>query len=78
MRHEPVRAPSGLRHRVTKLNSAVTLFAALACAVSSTFAQYPEWQSSGAITILTTPEGANLPAGTVAEGFPLLVRLHKD
>jgi len=46
--------------------------------VSSTFAQYPEWQRSGAITILTTPEGANLPAGTVAEGFPLLVRLHKD
>ena len=41
-------------------------------------APYPDWQHTGALTILTTPEGANLPAGTVAEGFPLLVRLHKD
>lgn len=46
--------------------------------MSSTFGQYPEWQRSGTITIFTTPEGANLPAGTVAEGFALLVRLQKD
>ena len=28
--------------------------------------------------ILTTPEGANLPATAAEDGFPLLVRLHKD
>ncbi len=50
----------------------------LACGVGIASAQYSGWQHSGALTILTTPEGANLPAGLVAEGFPLLVRLHKD
>ncbi len=39
---------------------------------------YPAWQQSGALTILTTPEGANLPAGAAVEEFPLLVRLHRD
>jgi hypothetical protein len=41
-------------------------------------AQYPGWQHSGTITILTTPDGADLPAGAVVEDFPLLVRLNKD
>ena len=41
-------------------------------------APYPAWQHSGVLTILTTPEGANLPAAAAAEDFPLLVRLHKD
>ena len=36
------------------------------------------WQGSGAICVLTTPDGANLPASASEEGFPLLVRLHKD
>lgn len=39
---------------------------------------YLGWQHSGSIFILTTPEGANLPASTSEDGFPLLVRLHKD
>ena len=39
---------------------------------------YPGWRHSGSIYILTTPEGANLPASTSEEGFPLLVRLHQD
>jgi hypothetical protein len=41
-------------------------------------AQYPGWQHSGSLYILTTPEGANLPASASEDGFPLLVRLHKD
>lgn len=41
-------------------------------------APYRGWQQSGSVFILTTPEGANLPASNVAEGFPLLVRLYKD
>jgi hypothetical protein len=32
----------------------------------------------GSIYILTTPDGANIPAGASVEGFPLLVRLDKD
>jgi len=30
------------------------------------------------VYVLTTPEGADLPAATSVENFPLLVRLHKD
>lgn len=44
----------------------------------SLMAQYPEWKHSGAVTILTTPDGAALPAEAVVENFPLLVPLHKD
>lgn len=34
--------------------------------------------NSGALWINTTPDGADLPAAAVLEGFPLLVRLHAD
>lgn len=36
------------------------------------------WEHSGTFTVLTTPEGANLPTGATVEEFPLLVRLHRD
>ncbi len=41
-------------------------------------APFTGWQSSGSIYVLTTPEGADLQASAVVEGFPLLVRLRKD
>ena len=41
-------------------------------------AQYPDWKQSGAMFILTTPEGADLTATATEKDFPLLVRLHKD
>ena len=41
-------------------------------------AQYQGWQHSGSLYILTTSDGANLPASASEDGFPLLVRLHKD
>ena len=57
----------------------------LAIAVSSVLvlvgqarADYPGWKHTGSVFVLTTPEGANLPASAVVEDFPLLVRLHKD
>ena len=37
-----------------------------------------EWKHSGSVWLLTTPEGADLPAGTRLEQFPVLVRLHRD
>jgi arylsulfatase A-like enzyme len=39
---------------------------------------YPGWRHSGTLHILTTEAGADLPASTVLEGFPLLVRLNRD
>ena len=41
-------------------------------------AQYPEWKHSGSVFVITTPEGADLPATASVKNFPLLVRLHKD
>jgi len=46
--------------------------------VSSASAQYVDWEHSGSVYILTTPEGANLPASARVQSFPLLVRLHRD
>jgi hypothetical protein len=47
-------------------------------AVTPVVAGYPGWKHTGSVFVLTTPEGANLPAVAVVEDFPLLVRLHKD
>ena len=44
---------------------------------ATALAQYSGWQHSGPLAILTTPEGAALPATAAEEGFPLLVRLDK-
>ena len=46
--------------------------------LATAFAQYPGWQHAGSFYILTTPDGANLPATAKEEGFPLLLRLDKD
>ena len=40
-------------------------------------AQYLDWQHEGPIYLLTTPDGANLPAGASEENFPVLIRLNK-
>ena len=44
----------------------------------ATATSYAGWPHSGSIYILTTPEGANLPASATVEGFPLLVRDRKS
>jgi len=41
-------------------------------------AQYTDWQQTGSMVILTTPDGANLPASAEVRDFPLLVRLTRD
>jgi len=41
-------------------------------------AKYKGWQHSCALCILTTPDGADLPATAKESDFPLLVRLDKD
>ncbi|MCU0979121.1 MAG: DUF2341 domain-containing protein, partial [Pirellulaceae bacterium] len=52
--------------------------ALLSLLLAEASAQYPGWQHSGSIHLLTTPEGANLPASASEDGFPLLVRLNGD
>ena len=41
-------------------------------------AKYKGWQHSGSLYVLTTPDGANLPASALEENVPVLVRLNKD
>lgn len=41
-------------------------------------APFQDWRHAGSLFILTTPEGADLPASASEHGFPLLVRLHQD
>ena len=41
-------------------------------------AQYGDWKHSGSMYIVTTPEGAELPAGVIEHNFPLLIRLDRD
>jgi hypothetical protein len=74
---KPASKTLGLRHLVA------CAFAALGMAfhaVPSANANepLPGWKHSGDFTVLTTPDGANLPAGVVVEEFPMLVRLHRD
>jgi hypothetical protein len=57
------------------LTTIVSLFIAL---LASASAQYQGWRYSGSVYLLTTPEGANLPASASEERFPMLVRLYKD
>ena len=42
---------------------------------ATSLAQYSGWQHDASLFVLTTPEGANLPATATVENFPLLVRL---
>lgn len=41
-------------------------------------ANYDDWKHSGSLWLLTTPDGADLPADAKVERFPVLVRLHQD
>ena len=45
--------------------------------IQTATAQYPGWKQEGTFYILTTPEGANLPANATEVNFPVLVRLNK-
>ena len=62
-------------HRLVGLLCSAISIVTVASGVS---AQYADWQHTGSMYILTTPEGADLPASAVVEDFPLLVRLNRD
>ena len=45
---------------------------------SQAIADMNDWKHSGSMYIVTTSEGANLPASALEKNFPLLVRLNRD
>lgn len=60
---------------MTRQLAGITL--ALVAFLQTAAAQYPGWQHAGSLFLLTTPDGANLPAAATVESFPVLVRLDK-
>ena len=70
------RHPDRVERMARKWDTMTAAHAATARAVAATpFG--PGWKHSGSLFVLTTPDGANLPAGTTLESFPLLVRLER-
>ncbi len=61
-----------------KLLTFCTVLFAVLLQTASAQNLFAGWQHHGSLHILTTPEGANLPATAVETDFPLLVRLDKD
>lgn len=61
-----------------KLLTFYTVLFAVLLQTASAQNLFAGWQHHGSLHILTTPEGANLPATAVETDFPLLVRLDKD
>lgn len=57
----------------------IVAWPALCLLASGVFAgaAYQDWSHTGSLYVLTTPEGANLPATAAVTNFPLLVRLDK-
>jgi hypothetical protein len=64
--------------KTTLLTALFLLASLLAVSPTGAAAPYAGWRHSGSMVILTTPEGADLPASAAMKDFPLLVRLHKD
>jgi hypothetical protein len=56
----------------------LTLLVGTLIAASASAQTYRDWQHHGSIWLLTTPEGANLPAGSVVRDFPVLLRLNRE
>jgi hypothetical protein len=53
-------------------------FVLLCCPVVTSFAQYEAWPYRATLVLLTTSDGADLPAAAVEENFPVLVRLRGE
>lgn len=63
----------------SRLLRALFLFSILGIAAAAAeIPALPGWKNSGNFAILTTPDGASLPAEASVTDFPLLVRLDRD
>lgn len=64
---------------VAIVNAALcAISAGMAAAEDKAAGAYQGWAHSGSMFILTTPDGANLPASAAEINFPVLVRLNSD
>ncbi|MFT7513769.1 MAG: hypothetical protein ACI9QL_002983 [Candidatus Omnitrophota bacterium] len=54
------------------------VLALLWASIFPVFAQYADWSHHGTLALLTTPDGANLPASAHEENVPVLVRLNRE
>jgi len=70
--------PSLKVHFTTAAVAVIVAFAGSASGAGVTPDAMKAWKYSGAFYILTTPEGADLPATTRESNFPLLLRLNRD
>ncbi len=64
--------------KTTLLSALLAIASAAAMPAITALTPPAGWSHTGVLTVLTTPEGAALPAGSFVEDFPLLVRLHRD
>jgi hypothetical protein len=64
-----------MMHQIERMVCGVMLLAGL---LQTASAQYAGWQHSGSFYILTTSDGANLPASASESDFPLLLRLNRE
>ena len=55
-----------------------TLVGLLAVAQPKAEAQYGDSEHSGSMYLITTPEGANLPATALEKDFPVRVQLNRN
>lgn len=54
------------------------LFASFVAPCATAAESFADWKHSGTLAILTTADGANLPAEARIENFPVLVRLNRE
>jgi|GEM_PF-1568790 len=78
MKKQPIPLRAYRKLHVPSFVGLLCAAASILLVVNGASAQYADWEHSGSIYILTTPEGANLPASASVKEFPLLVRLHRD
>ena len=74
---QPQRVPRKRRKVYTMIKHLLLGGVLLSALAVSAPAQYDGWAHAGALWILTTPEGADLPATAAETNFPLLVRLNQ-
>lgn len=72
------RAMPTMKHRLIHTLVPCLILILLGVSTVPCFAQYDDWSHHGTLTLLTTPDGADLPGSAREEGFPVLVRLNGE
>ena len=73
----PTSGPNRI-HTMNAYKLLSIVVAVLVVEVAEVTAQYHNWKHTRSLYIITTSDGANLPATALEKNVPLLVRLHQD